>query len=395
MKKTGLFVILAAIIGFWGCEDDTVETTDLEVIVEYPELYADTHAAGADVELTDMETQSTTTLVTDNSGSVVFTELAPGTYSLSANLTLSPEDAEVQTGIAQEIILAGSKTNIMVSGGNPMEETIELAGGKAGDLVFKEIYYTGSRTPEGGTYFLDQFYEIYNNSTETVYADGLILATVHPPAATRSIEGWSDDEDHVYLSSVWRVPGSGEDHPIEPGESIIISQNGTNHREDPNGNPETPYAGSIADFETFVDREDTRDVDNAGVPNMEMLHHGSMFYFLSSVMGPAIVMFRADDFEALETMPQPGSTSDFEYVQLPVEQIVDGVEAGRNEESIPYKRLPGSVDSGMIWCSGTFVSESIRRKTANIIDGRHILQDTNNTTEDFEVLETPTPGSFD
>jgi len=395
MKKLSILVILAAVIGLWGCEDDTVETTDLRVNVEYPELYADTHAAGATVELTDMQTQSTTSLTTDSNGSAVFTELAPGTYSLAASLTLSPEEAEEQTGIAEEIILAGSASDIMVSGTDPIDVTIELAGGQAGDLVFKEIYYTGSRTPEGGVYFLDQFYEIYNNSTETVYADGLILATTHPAAATQSIEGWSDDPDHVYLSSAWRVPGSGEDHPIEPGESIIISQNGTNHREDPNGNPETPYAGSIADFETFVDREDTRDVNNAGVPNMEMLHHGSMFYFLASVFGPAPVIFRVDDFEALERMPQPGSASDFEYIQLPVEYIIDGVEAGRDEESLPFKRLPASVDSGMIWCSGTYVGESIRRKTSNIIDGRHVLQDTNNSSEDFEVLETPTPRSFD
>src|SRR3712207_7300122 len=37
---------------------------------------------------------------------------------------------------------------------------------KVSPLVFKEIYYAGSRTPLDGVYFRDQFYEIYNNRSE-------------------------------------------------------------------------------------------------------------------------------------------------------------------------------------------------------------------------------------
>jgi hypothetical protein len=397
MKKLGLLIILTAFVGLWACDkDDEVKTTDLTVIVEYPDLYAQQFVQGATVELTNNETQAKTTLTTEQDGSVLFTELLPGTYNILANLSLTAAQAETLTGIAQEIILSGSESNLIVSGEPTLETTIKMAGGKAGDLVFKEIYYTGSRTPAGGTYFLDQFYEIYNNSTETIYADGLILATVHPTAAHGNpIQGWSDDPNHVYLSSIWRVPGNGTQYPIEPGESFIISQNGMNHRGDPNGNPDTPYAGSIADFETFVDREDTRDIDNAGVPNMEMLHHGSMFYFLATVFGPAVVIFKVDDFNALPRFTQPGSTSTFEYVQLPVNLIIDGVEAARDAESMITPRLPSSVDAGFAYCSGTYVGESIRRKTANIIDGRRILQDTNNSSNDFETIKPPTPRSFD
>ncbi len=397
MKRLGILIVLAAFVGLWSCDtEDEVQTVDLQVMAAYPDVYAEPYASGATVELTNLETMATTTLTTGADGSVTFLELIPGTYNLVANQTLTATQAEALVGIAEEIILAGSLPNVMVSGSEPMEVTIELVGGQVGDLVFKEIYYTGSRTPAGGSYFLDQFYEIYNNSTETVYADGLILAHVFPTVAhMQPVLGWSDDLEHVHLSSVWRVPGGGTDHPIAPGESFIISQNGTNHREDPNGNPDTPYAGSIADFETFVDREDTRDIDNAGVPNMEMLHHGSMFYFLASVFGPAVVIFRVDDFNALERETRPGSTSTFEYIKLPVGYIIDGVQTARDAENVNNWRLPPSVDAGFIYCSGFYVSESIRRKIASTIDGRHILQDTNNTTQDFEVISPPTPRSFD
>lgn len=397
MRKLGLFIVMTAFIGLWACDkDDEVNTTDLTVIVEYPDLYAEQLAAGVTVELTNTETQAQTTLTTGADGTVVFMELLAGTYNILANLTLTPQQALALTGIEQEIILSGGESSFMITGDPAQETTIKLAGGKAGDLVFKEIYYTGSRTPAGGVYFLDQFYEIYNNSTETIYADGLILATAFPVVSSGNpIAGWTDDHDHIYLSSVWRVPGSGQDHPIAPGESFIISQNGMNHREDPNGNPNTPYAGSIADFETFVDREDTRDVDNAGVPNMEMLYHSSGFYFLASVFGPAVVIFRIDDFNALPRFTVPGSTSTIEYVQLPVQYIIDGVEGARDPESVNSRRLPPSVDAGFVYASGSYVGESVRRKTASIIDGRRILQDTNNSTNDFETISPPTPRSFD
>lgn len=396
MKRLSFLIILSLFIGFWSCnKDDEVKTTDLIVSVVYPDLYAEDSAAGVSVEITSMESQKKTTLETNAEGSVTFPDLIPGTYNIVANMTLTPEQAEVLTGIAQEIVLSGNLSNVMVAGSNTLTVTIQLIGSKAGNLLLKEIYYTGSRTPSDGAYFLDQFYEIYNNSTETIYADSLVLANCMPGNANKSIPGWSDDPNHVYLGSVWRIPGTGKDHPIEPGKSIIISKNGTNHREDPNGNPNCPYPGSIADFETYIDREDTRDVDNPGVPNMEMLHHYAGYYFLSAVGGPGIVIFKVDNFENLERVTEPGSPYTFEYIKLPVEYIIDGVEAGRNEDQIPFKRFHSNVDAGMIWCSGTYVGESIRRKTVKIIDGRRILKDTNNSTQDFEVITPPTPKAFD
>lgn len=396
MKKLTMMVMITALTVAWSCnKDDEIATTQLTIVATYPETYSVELAQGATVEITNLENMTKQSQVTGESGAAVFTELLPGTYNITVGMTLSATQAVELTGISQEIILSGSRNNLTISGDAPLEESIAMAGGKAGDLVLKEIYYTGSRTPAGGTYFLDQFYEIYNNSTEVIYADGLILGTCMPMAATSSVAGWSDDPDHVYMNSVWQVPGSGEQYPIAPGESFIISQNGTNHREDPNGNPDCPYPGSIADFEAFVVRDDTRDVDNPGVPNMEMLHHVTGFYFLATVFGPAVVVFRVDDFSSLALMTNPSSTSTIEYVQLPVENIIDGVEMGRDESQLQFKRLPTSIDAGMIWCSNSYVGESIRRKTDRTIAGRKILQDTNNTSNDFEVLTTPTPKSFD
>ena len=188
MKRSAILIFLTLFIGFWSCnKDDEVKTIDLTVSVVYPDLYAEDNAVGVSVEITSMESQKKTTLETSAEGSVTFPDLIPGTYNIVANMTLTPEQAEVLTGIAQEIVLSGNLTNVMVAGSNPVNVTIQLIGSKAGNLLLKEIYYTGSRTPSDGAYFLDQFYEIYNNSTETIYADSLVLANCMPGNANKSI----------------------------------------------------------------------------------------------------------------------------------------------------------------------------------------------------------------
>ncbi len=113
-----------------------------------------------------------------------------------------------------------------------------LNGTNPKPLVFKEIYYTGSRTPGNGTYFSDQFYEIYNNSDEVIYADSLCIANTGGASgqtATGRTWGFRPDQQFVYLQNVWMIPGNGHQHPIQPGESIVIAQDGIDHQNDPLG----------------------------------------------------------------------------------------------------------------------------------------------------------------
>jgi hypothetical protein len=52
--------------------------------------------------------------------------------------------------------------------------------------------------------------------------------------------------------------------------------------------------------------------------------------------------------------------------------------------------LPASVDAGFKYCSDSHSGQSIaRKKTGETADGRPIFQDTNNTTDDYEIFDTP------
>ena len=131
------------------------------------------------------------------------------------------------------------------------------------------MFYTGTRTPNNRVYQSDHFTELYNNSNKTIFADGLHIATVTGSNGVVNTFPtiFQEDKDHVYLDFVWKVPGSGNLNPIPPQGSFIIAQDGMRHKSDPNGNPNSIDLNQ-ADYETYLIRDDQRDVNFAEVPNM-------------------------------------------------------------------------------------------------------------------------------
>lgn len=393
MKKINLILTLLIFVGlFTACDDDDVtKSADADITVNYPETYSEEFAEGAVVEMKNMDTQDTYTAETNEEGIAVFEDILPGNYNITANKTLSAEEAGTLTGISEELNLNAINNDISIASDEFKEISLKLEGSKVGNLVFKEIYYTGSE----GYYYSDQFYEIYNNSTEAITVDSLIIADIYGSAGNAGDPTpFQDDDENVYARNAWMIPGDA-DHVLEPGESLIIAQDGINHYEDPNGSENSPVDLSDADYETYVDNEDNTDTDAPDVPNLIRMHYTGGFDWLTPVFGGSYVIFKVDDFSELELVTNPESSSSTEYLQIPVELVIDGVDALVDENAGDYKRLPASLDAGFAYCSGTYVGESIRRKISKTIDGRHILQDKNNSTEDFEVLETPTPKSFE
>jgi hypothetical protein len=116
------------------------------------------------------------------------------------------------------------------------------------------------------------------------------------------------------------------------------------------------------------------------------------FDWLITVFGPALVMFRTDDFAALEQVPVPDLPDGFApRVKIPKTLLIDTFEALRDGESSSFKRIPAGVDAGFVFATDTYTGESFRRKFALAHDGRVILQDTNNSGNDFEKLSSPAP----
>ena len=370
-----------------------------EITVEYPEVYGLVEAEGVSVTLKNLNTSKTYTETTEADGVARFTGLIPGNYTLSANQTLTAEEATALTGleVTQELILNASLSELAILGSG--NTTLVLEGGAVGDWLIKEFYYSGA---PNSFYFYDAFIEIYNNSTETLFADGLMIGSTRPgSASTTSFFGFvTAGEQDAYIQTMLRVPGSGEEYPVEPGESIVIAVDGINHQSDPNGNENSPVnlGPGIADFEVYYDvNPNTPDTDNPEVPNMiiDYVTSTTVFDYLPGVMGSGLIIFRSEDPAGMERFTEPNTTSATAYVRVPKEDVIDALDAVANATVTPdRKRLPSNLDSGMATVGGTYTGTSLQRKVKQTINGRRVLVDTNNSSNDFIVNETPAPKAW-
>ena len=278
-----------------------------------------------------------------------------------------------------------------------------VKGLKISPLIFKELYYSCSKTPLNKSYIFDQFYEVYNNSPEVIYLDGLHFANLYPNRASTDLPLWpeEDGDDYVYAIRVWKVPGNGQDYPLQPGESCVMAEFAVNHQLDIY-NTASPANLAQADFEFYM--------DNTSYPNgpaTDMVHvfyegkaeKGKLKQYQSSVFGGAYVIFQVPEGETWDPVNDPNmSTRDLStnkatlYAKIPIRYVLDAVEGVDNESKMNSKRLPGVLDAGITWVGASYNGLSVSRKlsldengdTIKYENGAYIYQDTNNSTDDFE-----------
>jgi hypothetical protein len=388
MKKVlSILIILAMAWVMPSCEDDGAPLYSVTVSVTFPDGLTVTDKSDVTVKALNTVTAIEKTVQTDNVGNATFL-LEAGTYTFSATQT------------TDEFVFNGITANQTVNATSLAFVVDLVAASRKGGLVIKEIYYTGSLTPASGSYYSDQFVEIYNNSDSVIYLDNLCLSVMDPnSSATENV--WAAQTSKLPMTfHTWTWAGNGTSHPLQPRTSVVVAQDGFNHKSDAAGNPNSPVDLGNAHYETYVEAQPTiKDVDYAGVPNLTLVYTTTTTSndWLMPVFGPALVIFRLpiayttyasnpDNF-----MTKPGSTASTEYLMIDPSYVIDAVECVRVEEDKRFKRVPVALDAGMVWCNGTYTSQSVRRKVEKIIDGKVYYKDTNNSSEDFKGAQTPTP----
>lgn len=312
-------------------------------------------------------------------GTIVVDDIIPGVYTV----TVSGESADDAFTYNFNGNLVNE--NLYVDG---VEKELSMTAAKSGNLVFKEIYFCGSRTPKNSTYFRDQFYEIYNNSNKVIYLDGLCMGNMYPLTATANIPTWDreNQEDYVYFQAIWQVPGNGTEYPLQPGESIVIAQMGDNHQREAL-NPASPVNLIGAEFETYL--KTTSIIKDNPAINMILAAYpsksASLQQWLVTVFGGAYAMFFPEGEINPNTYVTPvGQTT--KAKDIPMEWIMDAVELIHGEEKMNLKRVPATLDAGATYVGGTYLSKSVSRKIKEVLpDGRIVYMDTNNSSEDFQI----------
>ncbi|HBG42321.1 MAG TPA: hypothetical protein DDZ96_12290 [Porphyromonadaceae bacterium] len=389
-------IFAAFLLLFSSCEkDEEAVKYTVNVTVQYPSGYSESNLSDIEVKATNTQTGTTTSAKTDAKGVATFS-LVSGVYSFNA---VFETEEFAFNGLVENTTIAEDKA-----------VTLSLhATSLSGGLVFKEIYYSGTLTEGGKSYFSDQFIEIYNNSDEVIYLDNIGFGALDPLAAGKTPSEWIGEDgklpDPMPLGNYsFYFKGSGQDHPLQPRTSIVIAQDGIDHKTDPAGNPNSPVNLGNADWELYVGKiNGGKDADAAGVPNLEVLYTSSTSAndALYSVFGSAMVLFKFPEnidpaayaADAAHLSTKPGSSYKTEYLLIPKEYIIEAVECIHHEPDRHNKRLFTELDAGFTFIStGSYSGKSVRRKAKQIIDGKVIYKDTNNSTEDFLKDQTPTPG---
>jgi len=313
-------------------------------------------------------------------GTVTVPNIIPGIYTITASAEMN------SNGFTYNY--SGNAVNIDIVTNNK-QINIEAGASKSGALVFKEIFYCGSKTPTGGSYFRDQFYEIYNNSEVVQNVKGLCIAILNPLTATANLPVWpgADAANFVYASTIWQVP-KDKDYLVNPGESIIIAQMADDHKKT-NLNPNSPVNLLSAEFETLV-KTTSLISDNPAI-NMYMAFWPSPTpQWLTTVFGGALVIYYPTaTIDPLNYVSPVGSTT--KNYKISIEEVVDAIELVGNANQVQLKRVPAVLDAGAATVGGTYLTMSVARKIkTTLADGRNIFYDTNNSSNDFEVLAPPT-----
>lgn len=380
------FTIAVGSIGWTSCgSDDPDIPQSYQLTIDFS--YKDDLAAEniSDLKVIATNDKGVTDTIPVNGTSVTATVIE-GQYKLTATGSVKDEYAT-----------ASGTASIDVYGGNA-SVTVELYKIKSKPIIFKAIYTTGGAK----SYMVDSYFELVNNTDEVQYLDQLILSS--PTGDQKAANSWQaagiTDLYNCGQGLVIAFPGSGKDYPLQPGQSIVLANNATNHKElAPAGNncPDL----SNADWEIVIPNTKKGDPDYPA-PNVEVIfqNNTSMVAFGLGTFARAYLIAHcpegvtpqefAADLANIQTMP--GLTATREYLMVPSKYVIDAVDMWRSNKSEYYPTFLPQDDAQGVIASNTWEGKCIRRKVTKIENGRAYYQDTNNSSNDFLNNQPLTPG---
>ena len=390
-----LVFMLFTCAGFIACtDDDKVKITEFTLTLTEPEDLNVASISDLHVTFKNVNTgKLTTNTMTGTEEKITLNE---GLY----NITVEGKMKYIVDEKTVEGQVKGYKESVNLVGTTSADNIKLFLFNSKADFVIEEVYFAGSTTAEGKQYSGDQYIKIYNNSDSVLYADGLVILE----SAFNTAQQYEYTPDimsqAMAVQCVYAIPGNGKDYPVQPGESLLICDKAIDHT-----------AANInsfdlrnADFEWYDETEKNQDVDNPQVTNLDKIYSYTKAVWTLHNQGLcayAIARLQVDkntfltDYTYNATFINViGNSQNTSAYQVPKEWIIDAVNIS-NKAQYAWNVVDPSLDMGFTYC-GEVASDknrynkSVRRKVLSTTpDGRKILKDTNNSTEDFEAKATP------
>lgn len=388
------FSLLAAIllIAAIGCKkDDAIKPSDVSLTLTAPGGLQNATTSNLVVTLREVNTNVTTTQTLTGTAPYTFT-LPQGSYevSLEGNIKYTDESGEHTQKVR------GYQKDVAVTGTTITLSLPLFLYDDAAQFVFKEIFFTGTLTPQGKQYNGDKYFILYNNSDDTLYADRLIISEAAFLTTTKRQYTPDIMAETFSGGSIVMIPGAGKDYPVLPGKQLVIANNAINHTE-VNANS---MDLSESEFELTllsainVDNPEVTDLINV-TSAMTMHNRGFKTYVIARMpAGMTVESYKTANMYDASYTNSAGGTSKTTAYKIPNTWIMDAVNLSV-ESMFEWTLVSPSLDMGWSYCGkvdsdATRYSKAVRRKVLSTNpDGRVILKDNNNSTVDFEPEVKP------
>lgn len=413
MKTFRLFMILLCVTAIASCSSDdgsSVDTTptDLKIMFQLPDGYADDATlTDLSITLTDINTQRKTTFNGNAAEdlSITLKAVPGGYYRIDATGKLNYRNKDL---VGKQVDVLAYSEGIILTREAPIA-TLKLQvtsqpEADPADIAYRgfvlgEIFCAGTANRQGGYYYAEKYFVIYNNTDHVLYADSLVIA--ESDFLTTMKQEYTPDimPTDMAVSAMYMIPGSGHDVPVQPGGKLLVVDNAVNHTV---ANPNS-WDMTKADYEWYDESTNPQftDIDNPNVPNLERIYSSTLTLWSPHSQGfksYALARMHADrktfltDYMYDYTYHLVGQTGEADMTgsayRLPNSWILDAVNM-----SVPtlFKWIVTSptLDKGYTYCADfgwddSRYGKSVRRKVKAMDGNRAILQDTNNSTDDFE-----------
>jgi len=360
MKRTILSFVLILLI--YSCHENQPLQTDGKTEIQIQAMWSNPSEDSVQsfIPLSNAEfvlicEYGTTIAYADENGLLSISDLPSSIYQISASQK-HPAD--------QNITIVGSINNVEVISGEVRQDTIYAKPISSSGISINEIYAGG---PINNIYFCyDQFIELYNSSNEVKYLDGMqVFRLSQTDGVNTPGSDWDYDGDIDGVTYAFKFPGSpGQtNYPFEPQSFLVLASDAYNHKNTVSNSIDLSHA----DWE-FVNQLNAVDIDNPNVPNLSNFRLNKTSDFLIRLDTDRIIIT-----SGVDTVWKNG---------IDIETILDGVEYRSNRTSIPT--MDDRIDRGWVQSPPKYKGKSMQRREKGV--------DTNDSTLDWEIINTPTPG---
>lgn len=405
MKKISFFIATVALCaGFTSCSDEKDAPEEQKYTVnlagQFPADFdsEEVEFVSSTISFTELNTRNVYSFSSTASDgySLESVELPVGIYDYAGEINYLVELAD---GTEKQMMLRTIGSSVTITGATTLTLDWFLSNPSQG-FVISEIYAAGSPNATGKSGLKDTYVRIYNNSSETLYADGLAFCESDFVNARTNDYTILTPENNLNINftagTVWVIPGNGEDVPVKPGEYITLADQAIDWSAQVDGALDL----TGADFEWYDDH--ALDTDNPSVANLDKwFSYSATIWIMSNQCNRSYALVRMPEGMTAEEY-LAGYKSPYTYIhpttgkemtkqnacRIPNSWIVDGVNLG-NRETYVHGALAPSIDASFASISDKnsdpqrFGKKFVRKTATTTPDGRVILQDTDDSASDF------------